>query len=145
MIFIDLKIILFILLLLLSGCLWILIRYRIRYRKSTPIAEDTVLEALRVSPFGVLILEDVKIVFSNEYARSLLYLSPAIDVLPDSDWLPMLREDCVEARRAEAYNGRYRIVTFASGKTARWWVVPLYHRDIVFLFDITSQIHAQTT
>jgi two-component system phosphate regulon sensor histidine kinase PhoR len=35
--------------------------------------------------------------------------------------------------------GRYRTVTFASGRTARWWVVPWDMRDFVFLLDITVQ------
>jgi len=145
MIVIDLKIMLFILLLFMSGCIWILLLYRIQYRSKKHIAEDTVLEALRVAPFGVLILENENIILSNEYSYNLLHLTPDISKLPDTDWLPMLREDCVAAHQVDTYSGRYRIVTFASGKTARWWVIPLFHRDIVFLFDITSQIHAEQT
>jgi signal transduction histidine kinase len=65
--------------------------------------------------------------------------------LPDTDWLPLLREDCASARQTDIHLGRYRIVTFANGKTARWWVVTIFHRDVVFLFDITAQIHTEQT
>ncbi len=90
----------------------------------------------------LLILEDERIVYSNEYARSLLTIIPEAGILPDSDWLPLLREDCIGARTTQSFQGRYRIVTFASGNTARWWVIPLDDRDVVYLLDITSQIHA---
>ena len=143
MIVMDLKIMLFILLLVACGFIFLLVHYIKRYRSTTPIDEGTLLDVFRVAPFGTLLLEKDTILFSNDYAQSLLHLAPDIIVLPDVDWLPLLQEDCLAARQSDLYNGRYRIVTFASGKTARWWVIPLLHREIVFLFDITSQIHSE--
>ena len=145
MIVIDLQIILFILLLILLGLIWVFTQYRPVLRGGSQHNEGTLLGALKVAPFGVLMLEDDSILFSNEYALSLLHIPADKAELANTDWLPLMQEDRTSAHKGDVSQGRFRIITFASGKTARWWVIPLYQQDIIFLFDITSQIHTEQT
>jgi two-component system phosphate regulon sensor histidine kinase PhoR len=116
------------------------------------------------APFGVLALEGDQVQYVNLYGRQVLRLTEAPRTLPDTDWTPILEDDrsavrprgpeeetrpfqvqsvqrphLEEAQRGYDSIGRYRTVTFASGRTARWWVVPWDTRDFVFLLDVTAQ------
>jgi two-component system phosphate regulon sensor histidine kinase PhoR len=101
--------------------------------------------ALAEAPFGLLILAGERVELANAYARELLRLPPMPQELPDADWVEVLAGD----RRAAAAGaptemaGRYRTLTFASGRTARWWVTAWDGRDVVFLLDVTEQQRAE--
>jgi signal transduction histidine kinase len=141
----DLKLILFFLLLFVCITIWLIFRQTSLYLGKSPVQKGTILEALKSAPFGVLVLEEKSIVFSNEFAWSVLHISSDDVLLPDTDWLPMLLEDCSVVRQSPTKQGRSRIITFASGNTARWWVIPIQQRSVVFLLDITAQIRTQHT
>jgi signal transduction histidine kinase len=141
----DLKLILFILLIFVCSIIWLIFKQISTYRSKTPLQTEMVLEALKAAPFGVLVLEEKSIVFSNENARLILHISPDDILLPDTDWLPMLLEDCAIASQTRLQQGRSRIITFASGNSTRWWVIPIQQRSVVFLLDITAQIRTQHT
>lgn len=146
MVVLDLKFILLLFLGLLAGVGWgaVLLSHHSVRRREKP-SEATVLAAVNVAPFGVVLLEKDQIAYANEFASTFLRIPPEYQVLPDADWLPLLREDRDKAHQDGVTKGLYRIVTFASGTTARWWVFPLAQRDIVFIFDMTSQIRAEHT
>ncbi len=100
----------------------------------------SLLDALHDAPFGVVALEEEMVCYANVYARRLLHLSDNGSALPDADWSPLLEADRIAARQGGgARAGRYRTITFASGQTARWWVIPWDGRDFVFLLDVTAQ------
>ncbi len=162
MITLDLKTLLFIVLvgLLAYGAL---VDWWGRGRHVTPSAfdEDAPLMAvLEDAPFGIVILQGNTVRYANPYGQQVLRLAEGGRPLPDTDWRPLLADDRAAVRSrgrglrtgkdavwAESVDegderrvvGRYRTVTFASGRTARWWVVPWGERDFVFLLDITAQ------
>lgn len=138
----DLKTLIFALLLLLLAAVvggFCLARRRRHAPAGLPDGAS-LLGVLEDAPFGVAALEGTMFCYANGYARHLLHLPPAMCALPDTDWSPLLDADRVAARQeATTGGGRYRTVTFASGQTARWWVIPWDARDFVFLLDITAQ------
>ncbi|HOU15311.1 MAG TPA: ATP-binding protein [Anaerolineae bacterium] len=142
----DLKTLLFAWLLLLlaaiGGGFWLAGRRRLPTRMSDAAS---LLGVLDDAPFGVAALEGVTLRYVNPYARRLLHLPVDASALPDTDWSPLLVADRAAARQETAAPGvgRYRTVTFASGQTARWWVIPWDGRDFVFLLDITAQQHTE--
>jgi two-component system phosphate regulon sensor histidine kinase PhoR len=172
MIILDLKTLLFIVIIGLLAC-GMLIDWWIRQRRPTgpTLGRDApLMTVLEDAPFGVLVLEDAVVHYANPYSRHVLRLAEGSGPLPDTDWAPLLEDDRMAARprgrglRAEGDTahpqgrglrggeraledkgseqraiGRYRTVTFASGRTARWWVVPWDTRDFIFLLDITTQ------
>ncbi|MBN1486999.1 MAG: PAS domain-containing protein, partial [Anaerolineae bacterium] len=97
------------------------------------------LAVLEDAPFGVLVLDTQGYSYANPYARQLLRLPESEGTLPDAEWTELLSGDCVAARQDAAGAGRYRNVTFASGKIARWWITPWDAHDFVFLLDVTAQ------
>ena len=138
----DLKTLLFALLLLLvaaiGGGFW----FARRRRLPTRLPDGTsLLSVLDDAPFGVAALEGVTLRYANPYVLRLLHLPDDASALPDTDWSPLLDADRAAARQETSAPGvgRYRTVTFASGQTARWWVIPWDGRDFVFLLDITAQ------
>lgn len=139
----DLKTLLFAFILLVAaavaGGFW-LARRRARPTVALPDG-GSLLGVLDDAPFGVAALEGATFRYANPYARRLLHLPDDAGALPDADWSPLLDADRAAARQetATAGVGRYRTVTFASGQTARWWVIPWDGRDFVFLLDITAQ------
>ncbi len=116
-----------------------------RRRSATLPGVDSLLAVLDAIPCGVLVLEAGRLRYGNSYARLLLRLPAGIERLPDAEWSPLLTEDRAAARQETGSTGRYRTVTFASGKTARWWVMPWADRDFVFLLNITAQQQAEQT
>lgn len=142
----DLKLLLFVGLLLLLGVAalgWGWARRAGRRRASPEIADVSLLAMLDAAPFGLLLLEGAQALYANSCAQRMLHLSAAGGELPDSDWLPLLDSDRAAARGAQSGTGQYRNVTFASGQTARWWVTAWKRadcmRECVFLLDITAQ------
>ncbi|MFP4345840.1 MAG: sensor histidine kinase [Anaerolineales bacterium] len=135
----DLKLLIFLLLLLLTGAVTLAVWLTDRGRRGRPAAP--LLPALDDAPFGLLALEGERLRYANPYARRLLYLGDRA-VLPDADWTPLLRQD-LAAPRDGSGGGRYRTVTFASGQTARWWVTLLEERALVFLLDVSAQQRAE--
>jgi len=144
----DLKTLLFALLVLLlavaGGSYW-LARHRARPAALLPEG-GSLLGVLDDAPFGVAALAGGDVRYANPYARRLLHLPEGAGVLPDTDWAPLLDADRAAARLETTAPGvgRYRTVTFASGQTARWWVLPWDGRsdariDFVFLLDVTAQ------
>ncbi|MGC9394816.1 MAG: sensor histidine kinase [Anaerolineae bacterium] len=138
----DLKTLIFVFLLLLvaavAGGAWLARRRRVSARL---LDGAPLLDVLDDAPFGVVVLEGAAFRYANPYARRLLHLPEAEGALPDADWSPLLDADRAAARQETAAPGvgRYRTVTFASGQTARWWVIPWDAQDFLFLLDVTAQ------
>ncbi|MBN2391365.1 MAG: hypothetical protein JXR84_11600 [Anaerolineae bacterium] len=143
----DLKTLVFVLLLLLvaavAGGFWFARRRRVPARM---LDGAPLLGVLDDAPFGVVALEGATFRYANPYARRLLHLPEAEGALPDADWSPLLDADRAAARQetSTAGVGRYRTVTFASGQTARWWLIPWdvdgdALSDFLFLLDVTAQ------
>lgn len=141
MVVLDLKTVLFLLVLgLLSTAglaAWLAHRSASRRAPALEITDHPAL--LPAAPFGLLILEGSRLVRANAEAQRLLRLPPIPAALPDTEWTPLLLEDCALARADVASAGRYRTVTFASGQTVRWWTTAWGGRDVAFVFDITPQ------
>lgn len=116
-----------------------------RRRSAALPGAGSLLAVLDAIPCGVLVLEAGRLRYGNSYARLLLRLAAGAERLPDTEWSPLLTEDRAAARQETGGTGRYRTVTFASGKTARWWVMPWADRDFVFLLNITAQQQAEQT
>ncbi len=113
-------------------------------RTATP-GDGSLLAVLDAAPFGWLVLEGSLCNYANVYAQRLLHLPGARGELPDADWTALLAEDRAAAHQ-EPQTGRYRTVTFASEKTARWWVTSgdgSPARDFVFMLDVTAQQHTE--
>lgn len=148
MLTIDLKTLIFSLVLLLlavAGVSVWLARRRARPMATLPDG-GSLLGLLDDAPFGVAALEGGVVRYANPYARRLLHLPEGAGALPDADWSPLLDTDRHAARQETtmAGVGRYRTVTFASGQTARWWVIPWEADadigfDFIFLLDVTAQ------
>lgn len=138
----DLKTLIFLLLTLLAaliGMAYWLAGQRRQGGTSKAAGGVTPPRVLEDAPFGWLVLEGPSLRYANSYARRLLRLNEPQSELPDADWTPLLDDDRTAARREGSGRGRYRNVTFASGRTARWWVTPRETRDFVFLLDVTAQ------
>lgn len=118
-----------------------------------PSYNTGLLEALNRAPLGILVLEDLRIAYLNAEARELLHLpSSTPAVLPSTDWTGLLVEDLAASRQdaagggsVSAAAGRLRNVTFASGNTVRWWTIAQGARDVILLFDISTQQRALQT
>jgi two-component system phosphate regulon sensor histidine kinase PhoR len=143
MLILDLKPLLFVLLALLGAALGLAAWLSRRTARSRPTGDPALLPALDAAPFGLLTLDEETLTYANDYARAFLRLPAILGPLPDADWAPLLAADRDAARRDGA--GRYRNVTFASGRTARWWVTPAAAGgvDAVFLLDVTAQQRAE--
>ncbi len=144
----DLKTLIFVFILLLAaiaGAAYWLARRRARLVAVLP-GGASLLGVLDDAPFGMVVLEGAEVRYANPYARRLLHLPDGETVLPDTDWSPLLEADRAAARQetSAAGAGRYRSITFASGRTARWWVAPwdddgAGRTDFLFLLDVTTQ------
>jgi signal transduction histidine kinase len=94
-------------------------------------------------PFGWLVLDGArKYRYANPYARRLLGLTSRAGALPETDWVSLLEEDRAAAQGSTAA-GRYRSVTLAPDKIARWWVTSQNDLDVAFLLDVTAQKQAE--
>jgi len=140
----DLKTLIFGVFLLFAAAVGLTFWLTRRRSAALPVA-DSLLAVLDAIPCGVLVLEAARLRYGNAYARLLLRLPAGAERLPDTEWSPLLAEDRAAARQETSSTGRYRTVTFASGKTARWWVMPWADRDFVFLLNITAQQQAEQT
>ena len=139
MIILNLKPLIFLLLLALSVVVAWIVLMRRSPRSGIALRDTTaLLSMLDAAPFGLLILDAANATYANAHAQRLLRLPGTPGPLPDTDWLPLLDADRLAVRQSEA-EGRYRTLTFASGMTARWWVSTWDARDFVFLLDITAQ------
>lgn len=99
---------------------------------------------LERAPFGLLVLEDLRVCrYANPYARRLLGLERPHDRLPDADWVHLLDEDRVMARREMAVTGRYRSVALHGEQFVQWWVTPWGRVDMIFLFDTSASQRAE--
>jgi signal transduction histidine kinase len=99
---------------------------------------------LERAPLGWLVLEGPSTYrYANPHARRLLGLSPLVGPFPEANWVPLLEEDRVAARREGDAAGRYRNVSLSSNLVARWWVTPCDDLDVVFLLDVTAQRQAE--
>lgn len=121
-----------------AGLMWWIAR---RHSRAS-LGDASLLAVLDAAPFGWLVLEGPQCSYANVYAQRLLHLPGARGELPDADWTALLAEDRAAAHQ-EPQTGRYRTVTFASEKTARWWVTADEARDFVFLLDVTAQQHTE--
>ncbi len=111
-----------------------------RDRSADLPAGQSAAQFLDRAPLGVLMLHEKTVIFANTYARQLLHLAPGARQLPEAEWASLLASDRSEARIGhETTEGRFRSLTFASGRTARWWVFPWQDRDVIFLSDVTTQ------
>ena len=142
MIFLDLRWVLFGLLLMLvaavSLTVWLDRRRRERF------APQSIQAVFERAPFGWLVLDGPRTCrYANPYACRLLGLTARAGPLPEADWIPLLKEDRVAARGTVAAIGRYRSVPLPSDKVARWWVTPWGNLDVVFLLDVTAQKRAE--
>jgi signal transduction histidine kinase len=105
--------------------------------------EPALVQVLGRAPFGVLILAGNSVRYINAEAQHLLKLSSDASSLPDTDWAELLQQDLAHVRQGDDDSGRYRNVTFVSGRTARWWVSSFGDRDVVILLDISAQHQAR--
>ena len=99
----------------------------------------TVLPLVDAAPFGVLVFEGDRCIYSNHCAERLVNISSGERELPGAEWAQLLAEDRVATRRAPSGSGRQRTVVLTSARVVRWWVVPYAQQDVVFLLDITAQ------
>ncbi len=148
MLLLDLQQLLFVFLLLLIAvvalALWIDRRW---YRPRSP----SILSGLSVppatwerAPFGLLVLQDVRTCrYANPAAQHLLQLEHLPCDLPDADWVKLLDEDRVAARKELAVTGRYRSVTLRADQTVQWWVTAYQDSDLIFVFDATAPARAE--
>ncbi len=91
---------------------------------------------LERAPLGLLVLRDLRACrYANPHARRLLGLSAPTCRLPDADWVHLLDQDRVAARRELAATGRYRSVPLGGEQFVRWWVTAAGDLDLVFLLD----------
>ncbi|MGC9468089.1 MAG: sensor histidine kinase [Anaerolineae bacterium] len=136
----------------LGGLILWLVEHRVRHRMREHVgAAPGTLSLLEETPLGVLVLEGGALAYANRNARQLLHLGDTnLDALPQTDWAELLHEDLVAAREqadtgveGDDSFGRYRSVTFASGRTARWWVSARGPQEIVLLLDVSAQRRAQ--
>jgi signal transduction histidine kinase len=142
MIFLDLRWLLFSLLLMLAAAVWLGGWLDRRQRKQ--LDTQGVQAVFEQAPFGWLVLDGArKYRYANPYACRLLELTSHAGSLPEADWVPLLKEDRAAARGRMAAIGRYRSVTLPLDRTARWWVASWDNLDVVFLLDVTAQKQAE--
>lgn len=145
MIIVDLKPLIFVVILALIGSGWLAVWLDRRVRRSEPPLTLTtsghvlsdVQPVLDAAPFGVLILSDLDAYrYANAYARQMLSLEAAAGQLPPEPWCDLLREDL---RANTLVPDRYRVVSLKSDQHVRWWIHPRPDRYLVFLIDISRQ------
>lgn len=143
MLLFDLRWLLFSLLLALIASLLLAIwidraLLRRRQRETLPILGE-VQSVLEHAPLGLLMLEEAHSCrYANPYARRLLGLESSPCELPDTDWVHLLDEDRVAARKEMAIAGRYRSAPLGGEQFVRWWVTARGDLDLVFLLDATE-------
>lgn len=142
MLILDLKLTLFLILLLAAAAIWGAVRWG-QHRSAAPTGLAPTLE---LAPFGLALLEGTQVRYANACARRLLELPAVSGSLPDAPWLDVLESDRTAARADGRGAGRYRTVPaqpatpFATGeRVIRWWVAPAGPQDLLFLLDITAQ------
>ena len=146
MLFLDLRWLLFGLLLVLvaAASLAVWLDRRRRKREAVFLDPEGLRAVLERAPFGWLVLDShCTCRYANPYARRLLGLETSAGTLPEADWVFLLDDDRAMARREAAAIGRYRSVPFPSDQVARWWVTPCGDLDVVFLLDITAHKQAE--
>ncbi len=100
-------------------------------------------QLLDEAPFGILILQGSTIGYANSSSKQLLRLEESAARLPSADWAEILLNDIITARNADPPGGRYRNVTFPSGRTVRWWIATYGDHDLVVLLDVSTEQRAQ--
>ncbi|MDW8325344.1 MAG: ATP-binding protein [Anaerolineales bacterium] len=136
------------LLALAAALLALSLERRLRLRRS-PLARLTADEKdlrrqAEYAPLGLVLLdEDCQCLYCNAIARQILSLSPG--PLPQTPWREALDEDLALARRSDAGQAPYRIVTLPTGPTISWWIYPLGCLDLVVISDLTHQRRLEAT
>ena len=146
MLFLNLRWLLFGLLLAVVAVAWLAVWLDRRRRKREAVFLDPkgLRAVLERAPFGWLVLDGhCTCRYANPYARHLLGLETSAGPLPEADWVFLLDDDRAMARREAAAIGRYRSVPLPSDQVARWWVTPCGDLDVVFLLDVTAQKQAE--
>lgn len=131
-----------------AGIAWALSRVRETTTRSRVRSPQEAFALVNQAPFGVLVLEATTLSYANRAAKDLLRITDDHGpLLPMGDWAELLLSDTRAARAVGTASGRsggrYRNVTFPSGRTIRWWVAPQEDRDLVMILDITAEERAQ--
>lgn len=145
MLFLDLRWLLFGLLLIVVVAVLLPVWLGHRQRRSTAFLDlEGVAAVLERAPCGWLVLDGSRTYcYANPYARRALGLASPAGDLPEAAWVAVLEEDRIAARRDMVAPGCYHNVPLPSGSTVCWWIAPWDNRDVVFLLDITAQQRAE--
>lgn len=137
---------LFLALLGLGGMAWGVSRWRGAAQQGRRGTLPDALQLLDQAPFGILVLQGSAIIYANTSGQRLLRLDAGdLEQLPSADWAELLLADTTAAHSDAPAGGRYRNVTFASGRTIRWWVTAHGDRELVVLLDVSAEERAQRT
>ncbi|MDH7475683.1 MAG: ATP-binding protein [Anaerolineae bacterium] len=143
MLVLDLRWLIFGLLLVLMVTAAVVVWLDRRRRRRTPLSMGEMLPVLERAPFGWLVLDkDLICHYANPYARRLLGLSSPSGPLPDEEWVYLLDDDRATAQGGDTA-GRYRNVSLPSKQVVRWWIIPGDELTTVFLLDVTAQQRAE--
>jgi two-component system phosphate regulon sensor histidine kinase PhoR len=143
MLFLDLRWLLFFLLLALLAAIWVTARLA-RTRLSPAARLDASWAALERAPFALLVLAGSQAYrYANALARLWLDLPTPSGTLPRADWTLLLEQDRATAASETAPSSRYSTVPLPSGQVIRWWITRWQETTIVLMLDVTAQRRAE--
>ena len=144
MLFLNLRWLLFGLLLVVIAVASLAVWLDRRKRGAMSLNPERMLAVLERAPFGWLVLGDPYTYrYANAYARRLLGLASSAGPLPEETWAHLLEDDRAVARQDAAATGCYRHVSLPSDQVVRWWITHQDQLAIVFLLDVTAQQQAE--
>lgn len=145
MLFLDLRWLLFGLLLIVVAAVFLAVWLeRRQHRNAAVLAPEGVAAILERAPCGWLVLDGPRTCrYANPYARRALGLASPAGALPETPWVALLEEDRSAARQGMIAPTSYHNVSLPSGSAICWWVIPWRDLDVVFLLDITAQQRAE--
>ncbi len=130
MIVFDLKLALFVLLLLLGGLIWLGATAVSRRRSIFPLQTKTGGPALNTAPVGIVLLDkNTAVAYANAPAKHLL----------DDEVRSELQHDAKNLITGNQPASHYRVLNLPGDRTVSWWIYALAQGSLVLLSDLSQQ------
>jgi two-component system phosphate regulon sensor histidine kinase PhoR len=134
MIVFDLKLALFVLLLLLGGLIWLGVTAVSRRRTIFPLQTKTGGPALNTAPVGIVLLDrNTAVAYANTPAQRLL----------NDEVRAELQHDAQSLTANQLPASHYRVLNLSGDRAVSWWIYSLAQGSLVLLTDLSQQRQAE--